>query len=145
MADLVQVIVAPNCHVVMMPHASGLAGLGALTLNGGDIAHVTRERAGELFRAGLVLHPDTNELPPVPIAVETGVTIKYSGRPRASASNPIQEFPDWRDTVEYPDPPPIPPNPWADRTPPTVTHFPDLLGLGPIVDANGRPWPPSDL
>ena len=54
---LIRVQVAPGETVLITPHPSGLAELGALYIRAGEHVSVMKARADELYAAGKILHP----------------------------------------------------------------------------------------
>lgn len=62
----ITVTVAPNCHVTL-PHQSGIKELPGALKSGGDTVSVDPATAADLWRAGLILHPETGAKPIAPV------------------------------------------------------------------------------
>ena len=142
MADLVRVTVAPGAHIIVSPHPSGLAILKHLTLFGGNTADVTPERAAALYAAGLIRHPVTGEIAPVPEAMVTpaACSVSHDGGPFRSTADPLQSWPSWSATAAIKAPEPgIPPDRNAPRS--AVTYHDTIQDHASITVADGRPWP----
>lgn len=126
------VTVAPGCHVTV-PHPSGIRELAGRVLSGGDTFSVDADTAADLFKARLILHPQTGAAPATPVYMPfeprpyqpSGPRVTVGGLPSRSAPGMVQvdDAVDWRAYATQP-------TSSEDRAPTPPPHS----CLGPVID-----------